>query len=284
MPGQQGRVTWHRHPSGRDHQYISRDKRLTWHPTRLWRKKSGKKNSFLHRAFHQIPCCSPPTTFPLLPLFLSPRPSHLTLPISEDGDGTGEGDQVMELLKLSPCLKQTDENRQCGDEQHRTCERRREEERRQTMGMMIGEKCLYLCIHVTVPLLPLHSLLFSPPPHSLSPYTLSHSPLTSIVVVVIYHPEDDSEDFKDVKWMQHLFYQQDMIGLHWDVQGVGTIAEEPGEGGGERKEVPHNTCTHTHTHTLNTHTYAPIFLFCRCQSTIHLVNCITQIAMVKSPV
>ena len=45
------------------------------------------------------------------------------------------------------------------------------------------------------------------PPHSPPQLPLTPHPLTSIVVVVIDHPENDSENFKDVKWMQHFLNQ-----------------------------------------------------------------------------
>ena len=75
----------------------------------------------------------------LLP-FPSPYPFPLTHSISEDVDSTGEGNQVVELLKVSSCLKQTDENGHCGDEQHGTCVRRREGEREREEGEVEGER------------------------------------------------------------------------------------------------------------------------------------------------
>ena len=70
-----------------------------------------------------------------------------------------------------------------------------------------------------------------------------------------------------------------MVWLHRDIQGVWTIAKEPGEEGGGREEGISGTYT-TATHALR---HTPILLFCGCQTVIHIMNCITQIAMVKSP-
>ena len=32
--------------------------------------------------------------------------------------------------------------------------------------------------------------------------------------------------------MEHLLNEEDMVGLHWDINGVGTMVDKPGGGGG----------------------------------------------------
>ena len=58
-----------------------------------------------------------------------------------------------------------------------------------------------------------------------------------------------------------------------------SLDHSEGAWGGGREEGISGTYT-TATHALR---HTPILLFCGCQTVIHLMNCITQIAMVKSP-
>ena len=50
---------------------------------------------------------------------------------------------------------------------------------------------------------------------------------TGVVVVIVGHPEGHGEQLEDVEWMQYLLHQQDVVGLHRDIDGVGSEASVP---------------------------------------------------------
>ena len=67
------------------------------------------------------------------------------------------------------------------------------------------------------------------------PGFLEHYQLTGIEVVFVSNPENGGQDLKDVEWMEHLLYEENMVGLHWDINGVSTMVDQSG-GRGEDRE------------------------------------------------
>jgi hypothetical protein len=58
--------------------------------------------------------------------------------------------------------------------------------------------------------------------------------LTGIEVVFVGDPENGGQDLKDIEWMENLLYEEDMVGLHWDINGVSTMVDQSGGKEGRR--------------------------------------------------
>ena len=54
--------------------------------------------------------------------------------------------------------------------------------------------------------------------------------LTCIIVVILQTPPDQSHHLEYVEWVEYLLYEQQVVGLHWDVYRVRTVPQQSIQG------------------------------------------------------